>query len=678
MNRRSIYFKLITALTCTAFLYGCSTKSAPETNNLTAQNETNQTSAAAQVTGSIIGDKAVKSVIGELVTYDTDDTYTDWKSGNPNYIELMVTTASLKGAGAAVKGGVVTITSAGTYVISGKLDNGQVIVDVQNKGIVRLVLNGAEINSSDNAPIYVKNAGKTIISLEGGTENSVKDGTKYNLTEPDTDEPSAAIFSKDNLVINGTGKLTVKANYKDGITSKDDLKITGGIIQITAADDGLVGRDILAVKEGNITIEAVGDGMKSSNDTENTKGIIAIENGTFNLKAEKDGIQAETAVLIGDGAFNITSGGGSVNGTKKAEEGMRGPMGGKNNSNTKTAAAETESKKAIKAASDIGIAGGTFNIDSADDSIHSNNNAVIEGGNFAITSGDDGIHADATLGIKGGKINITKSYEGIEASVITISEGDIHVTASDDGLNAGGGADGSAINGRPGQNNFASSGSNKLNINGGYIVVNSIGDGLDANGSIYMTKGTVIVSGPTSSGNGALDYDGSFEMTGGFLVSAGSSGMAQAPSDSSTQNSIAMTFPQTQSAGTLVSIQDSKGNSIATFAPAKEYQTVVISSPDLKKGESYTLYSGGKSTASGADGLYKDGKYEGGTKLVSFEISNSVTWLNESGVTTGKSSMPGGGFGGKGGQRGEKPMGIPGQNPPPAQEQAPAPQSNQK
>jgi hypothetical protein len=662
MNRKSIYSKLAMALVCTTFLYGCSTKT--QTNNTTPTQV-----AAAEVKASIIGDKAVKTVIGEVVTYDKEDTYTDWRSENPNYIELSGANASIKGSGAEVKNGKVTITSAGTYVISGKLDNGQIIVDVQDKGTVRLVLNGAEIKSSDNAPIYAKNAGKTIISLEAGTENSVMDGTKYTL-----EEPSAAIFSKDNLVINGTGKLTVKGNYKDGITSKDDLKITGGNIQITSADDGLVGRDILAVKEGAITIQAGGDAVKSSNDADSTKGIVAIENGTFNLKAEKDGIQAETAILVADGTFNITSGGGSVNGTKKAEEGFGGPMGGKNNTNTPTASqTETESKKAIKAVSDIGIAGGTFNIDSADDSLHSNNNAVIEGGNFTITSGDDGMHADATLGIKGGKINITKSYEGIESSVITISDGEIHVTASDDGLNAGGGADGSSTNGRPGQNNFESLGSKKLNINGGYIVVNSVGDSLDANGSIYMTKGTVVVSGPTSNFNSALDYDATFEMTGGFLVAAGSSGMAMAPSDTSTQYSIAMTYPQTQKAGNLVSLQDSKGNSIATFAPAKEYQTVVASSPELKKGESYTIYSGGSSTGTVTDGLYKDGKYANGTKVVSFTISNSVTWLNESGVTTAKSSMQGGGKGAPGGmgaQKGQRPTGAP--------NQAPAAQQNQK
>lgn len=273
------------------------------------------------------------------------------------------------------------------------------------------------------------------------------------------------------------------------------------------------------------------------------------------------------------------------------------------------------------------------------------------GGDISITSGDDGIHADSSILTKGGKINITKSYEGIESAVITVSDGEIHITSSDDGINVAGGNDGSSVNGRPGENNFSSSGNNNLSINGRYIVVNAAGDGLDANGSIYMTNGIVIVSGPTENNNGALDYNRTFEMTGGFLISAGSSGMAQAPSDESTQYSMIMNYPQTQAAGTVVHLEDSKGNTVVTFAPKKNYQSVVISSPELKKDTAYTLFSGGTLSASETDGLYTDGVYKDGAKIVSFTISSSVTWLNETGVATAKSSNPG--FGGNKNQSGK-------------------------
>jgi hypothetical protein len=668
MNKKSVYFKILSALVCTTFLYGCGGNSAAQSESGgTGNSNSNNAAVSDAIKSSIIGDKAISAVIGEMVTYENEDNFSDWQKENPNYIVLKGSSAELKGSGAEVKGSVITITQAGVYVISGKLDNGQIIVDEQSKGTVRLVLNGVQITSNDNAGIYVKNAGKTVISLQEGTENLITDGSKYVLEDASADEPSAAIFSKSDLTINGSGILIVNGNYKDGITGKDDLKITDGNIQIHSVDDGLVGRDVAAVKSASLTIDAGGDGIKSTNDTDTSKGLVAIEGGTFNIKSGADGIQAETYVLISGGSFDITAGGGSVNGAVKAKEEM-GPWG-KGDKNTATDTkpststtsgteeAETQSKKGIKASGEIAVGGGTFNIDSADDAVHSNNIFTAAGGDITITSGDDGVHADAALTVKGGKINITKSYEGIESADITISDGEVYITASDDGVNVSGGADGSSTNGRPGQNDFNSTSNDKLTINGGYISVNSNGDGLDSNGSMYMTGGTVVVSGPTGSGNGALDYNGAFEATGGFLVSAGSAGMAQAPSDTSTQYSIIMTYPQVQKGGTMVSLKDSSGNTIATYAPQKDYQTVVISSPELKKDSSYTLYSGGTSTGSETNGLYTNGEYKDGTKVVEFTISTSVTWLDETGVTTAKSHEMGG-PGGQGGQ-GKNGMGRP-------------------
>ncbi|MNF99205.1 hypothetical protein D3C84_820960 [compost metagenome] len=194
------------------------------------------------------------------------------------------------------------------------------------------------------------------------------------------------------------------------------------------------------------------------------------------------------------------------------------------------------------------------------------------------------------------------------------------------------------------------SATNKLTINGGYLYVDSQGDGLDANGSIEMNGGTVIVSGPTVNNNAALDYDGTLIVTGGTLVAAGSSGMAQEASDQSTQGGILMTYPQTQQAGTLVNLTDKGGKSLFTFAPAKAYQTVFISTPEIKKDGSYTLSSGGSTSGSEVNGVYA-GDYTGGTKIVSFDTSSIVTWVNESGVTEARSGMggPGGGMGGRGG-----------------------------
>lgn len=285
----------------------------------------------------------------------------------------------------------------------------------------------------------------------------------------------------------------------------------------------------------------------------------------------------------------------------------------------------------------ITIAGGTITIDSSDDSLHSNDSLLISGGSVIAASGDDGIHADSTLEISGGDILITKSYEGIESAGITISDGTIHLVAHDDGINAAGGNDSSSLNGRPGQNNIDASGDHSLQINGGYIVIDAAGDGIDVNGPITMTGGVVIVHGPTDNGNGPLDYLGSFKITGGYLLAAGSSGMAQAPDTSSTQYSVMLTFSSPQSAGTIVHIETVGGKEILTFAPAKAYQSVVLSSPDLQKGETCVVYTGGSSTGSVTDGLYCGGAYTGGNQFTSYTISGIVTNAGSSGV-----GMPGG------------------------------------
>lgn len=558
--------KLGIVLLCAAMMSACTDNAAPSSE---AEASTVITDSASEEAS---GAQVASVNLTKKVEVDQDDSAVEWDSANSTVIKLNGASASIEGSGAEEKDGVIAITSAGTYVISGKLDDGQITVDVKDKGIVRLVLNGVNIQSSNSAPIYVIEAGKTIITLPDGTKNQISDGEDYVYPDASTDEPNAAIFSHDGLTFNGTGELVVQGNYNNGIVSKDELRIMGGAIEIHAKDDGLMGRDLVDVQEGNVTIEAGGHGIKTSNDEVDSLGIIAIE-------------------------------------------------------------------------------GGSFNIRSVEDAIHSSGGIQITGGDITIAADDEGIHADVSIAIAGGTIDITKSNEGIEASTIDISDGQISVIASDDGVNASGGADDSASEKAPGENQAGATSSNKLTISGGHLTVDSQGDGLDANGSIEMTGGTAIVNGPTANGNGSLDYDGTFVLTGGLLVAAGSSGMAQAVSDQSTQYGILMTYPETQQAGTIAHLEDSEGNNIITFAPTKNYQAIFISSPDMKKDATYTLYSGGTSTGSTANGLYTVGVYKNGTKVVEFKISTIVTWLNESGVTEARIGFgggPGGGFGGRG------------------------------
>lgn len=344
--------------------------------------------------------------------------------------------------------------------------------------------------------------------------------------------------------------------------------------------------------------------------------------------------------MITGGDFTLTSGGGSA-GTIE----------------------EDASAKGIKAGVNVNIDGGTFTLDTADDAVHSNGNLVINDGAFEIATGDDGFHVDSTLEINAGDIQITESYEGIESAVITINDGNINLVSSDDGVNVAGGNDGSGMGrrpgpgdrpepgqgrgprpdgepgqapgfdlsgmfgqgGGPGQDGFNYSGDYYLYINGGTIVIDAGGDGIDANGAVEMTGGLVIVNGPTERMNGALDYDASFTLTGGYLVAAGSSGMAQAPGESSSQSAVLINFDSTQAAGTLVHIQTEAGEAILTFAPSKEYRSIAFSSAELTEGTTYQVYTGGSSTGTATDGLYQDGVYTGGASYTEFTVSGMVT-----------------------------------------------------
>lgn len=538
--------------------------------------------------------------------------------------------AEISGSGAEFNSGVLTISQAGTYILSGKLD-GRVVVSAGKSDDVRIVLNGAEITSSDNAALAVLQADKVSITLAENSENKLTDASEYKTSDEES-KVDACLYSQDDLTINGSGSLEVTGNYKHGIVSKDDLVVTGGKINVTAKNTAMTGKDSVKISDGEFDISAGTNGIKSDNSEDSSKGYIALTGGSYKIVSNNDGIEASGVLKIDGGDFDITTGGGSKNSSTKSDGmpngdwqndmqkgggGMRGRQmqGGEmpqmpdgqtppdmQGGRTETAAfieqtAETESSgssdsaKALKADGDIEITGGSFNIDSADDSVHSNANISISGGKLEAASGDDGIHADKELSISGGEITITKSYEGIEGMNTTISGGTVDVTANDDGINCSGGSD-TGSEGRMGRDQFASQDGVYLKITGGNITVNSNGDGLDSNGDLFVEGGTTVVYGPTNSGNGALDYNGSAKITGGSVIAMGSAGMEQNFSDGSSQCSVLCDFETGIAAGSELTIKDSGGNVVFTVKNPKNWQGVVFSSADIKQGETYTLTAG--------------------------------------------------------------------------------------
>ena len=523
----------------------------------------------------------------ELTDSNVDINFTD-RDKSSEYDESSAVKITLNGSGAVVSGSgvnisgsTVTITSAGTYIISGSLSDGQIVIAASDSDKVQLVLNNAEINCNTSAAVYVKSADKVFVTLPAGTTNSLGGGTEYVQTDDNTVD--GVIFSKSDLALNGTGTLKIDADYRHGIVTKDTLCITGGTYVIDAVKTCLAGKDGIKILDGSFTLTAGSKGLNSGNDDDAKEGSIYIAGGTFTIKSE-------------------------------------------------------------------------------DDSIHADGSCIIAGGTYTIAAGDDGIHANYDTIITDGSITITDSYEGIEGRRITVSGGTINLTASDDGINAatGGSSDEQRMPGGQ-KGEFGGFGRQKgadvqsqemqmpqdgqqpqemqapasrsasdddvyVKITGGTITVNAGGDGIDSNGNLYITGGTVYVAGPTSNGDGALDYEEEASITGGTLIAAGSSGMAQGMGSNSTQCSMLVNLSETIAAGSVISLKDSSGNVLISWTSPKQFSSVVISTAELAQGSTYALVTGDTQT----------------------EVTLSSV------ATTRGSAGFGGGFGGAGGRCGNE------------------------
>lgn len=596
--------------------------------------------------------------------------------------------------GVTVDGNVITITSGGTYIISGTLSEGQFVVDADDEK-VQLVLDNADITCATSAAIYIKSAGKTFITLAEGSENILMNTAEFEAI--DDNNIDAVIFSKDDLALNGSGTLTINSENGHGIVSKDDLKITGGTYNITAASHALSGKDSVRIAAGTFNLVSGKDGIHSENADDSSKGYVYIAGGEFTVDSTGDGIDASNIVQIDGGTFDITAGGGVENSTKTHEDNMMGGPGGgkgpqmgetpsgevpdgntpsgkaldgnapsgeapdgntpsekpsgeapqgdpennssdnsnsdretppeKPDSNTDQAAgtnqaagtdqvastnqsdgteqsesdtsdSDSASTKGIKADGRLYINGGTFTINSADDSVHSNSAVTINDGTYTLTTGDDGVHSGEAVEINGGTITISESYEGLEGLTVTINDGDIDITSSDDGINAAGGNEEMGF-GRMGNDSTENTSADEMwmEINGGYIHVLAGGDGIDSNGDITVNGGEVYIDGPSDNGNSAIDYGdrSACYINKGTVVAIGSSGMAEDISDDSDQQVMLVKLDSQKEAGE-VTLTDSDGNEIITYTALKAYDCVIISTKDLEAGQTYTLTTSGTQT----------------------------------------------------------------------------------
>lgn len=501
---------------------------------------------------------------------DTESLFSDrdlegtWDEDGAIAVELSDAGTSTAGSGVDVDGSTITFTAEGVYLLTGSLSDGRLVVEAPDEKI-QLVLSGASVTSSGPAALYVRDADKVFLTLATNTTNTF---TATGASEEEDESTlDGAIFSKDDLTINGEGTLVVSSSQGHGIVGKDELTLVSGTLKVEATEHAIQANDSIAIAGGTYELTAGTDGIHAENEDDTELGYIYVGGGTFNIQASSDGIDAGYVLQIDDGTITVAA-------------------------------------------------------------------------------GDDGIHSEYDLAINGGTISVTSSVEAIEGSTISITGGSLDLVASDDGLNAAGEPNGSvdaiATRDNPTANETMEYDETAaLLITGGTIVMDASGDGIDSNGDLMITGGETYVSGPTDGSNGALDYTGTGVIEGGLIVAAGSSGMAQNFGTDSTQAS--MLVSANGSSGDTIELADADGNVLASFTSAKGFGCVVISTPELEVGETYTLTVGSsQSEITLDDTIYTNvsGGFSGGTVL-----GNNGGGMG-SGMNQIQQMTPNGGYGG--------------------------------
>lgn len=478
-------------------------------------------------------------------------------------------------AGVVIDGSTVTITAGGAYSLTGSLSDGQLVIAAPEDAKVTLTLNGVSLIKRGHAAIYAPSADKLILTSAPGSENLIQSTGVFAAS----DKVDAAVYARCDLTLSGGGVLNISSHTGHAVYSKDDIKLKSGTVNLEAALKGLYGKDSVTIDGGVLSADVGTDALASTGG--DGKGAIRINGGTLNLLAQKDGLDATGEILVTGGELTLNAGNG--------KEG-----------------------KGLASDASITVSGGTLTVSAVDDALSTPGAVTLSGGTLCLSSSDDGIHAGGRLTLSGCELSILQCYEGLEAQVVEISGGEVRINARDDGINAAGGNDGSNRNGIFGGDPFGSEEEALISFSGGRVWINAQGDGVDSNGYLRVSGGELYVSGPTNSGNGALDYGIEGSITGGTVVAVGAPGMAVNFGESSTQGSILLTLQGEQDAGSTVSICDEKARILAHFEPEKRYSCVVISAPGLCDGGSYTVAVGTELYDITLDGLIYGSGYQQG------------------------------------------------------------------
>lgn len=512
-------------------LTGCSATSA---SNASASSAISTSASSTSGTTSKVADSFSTDVkSGAKLAEDTHYSAKDltWDSSSEVTIDLSNPTAT---DGVTVSDGVITITKAGNYKLTGTYE-GQIKVEAADSDMVRLILDNATITNSTGAAINVVEADEVVIYTASGTTNTVSDGSSYSDTA--SGSPDAAIYSKSDLTLAGEGTLKVEGKYEEGIHTTDGLVIASGTLEVTAANTGIKGKDYVDILDGTITVTATKDGIKATNDTDGNRGWVRLSGGTVNISAGDDGFKAERVLEISGGTLNIT----------RANEGIEAQY--------------------------INILDGTVNVTSSDDGINAS---------YSTTS-------TSSTGTESASTSTTQTTQTAQGGQAGQAPAGGQAPSGTMGQPPAGGGAGGGMGGGGGTFEVVDA---TINISGGTVTVNANGDGIDSNGTATLSGGTVIVNGPFTGGNTSLDTNGDLLLNGATVTAANSGDMFEAPSTNSTSGYVKISNVSNLSAGTTVQVTDSSGNVVANYKVANSSTTLIlVSSSKITKGESYTVYT---------------------------------------------------------------------------------------
>lgn len=532
--KKSNMIKSATSITLLAALAltGCSATSTSNTS-ATATSATSTSASSTPDTTSKVADSFSTDVksgakLAEDTHYSTKDV--TWDSSSEVTIDLSNPTAT---DGVTVSDGVITITKAGNYKLTG-IYEGQIKVEAADSDMVRLILNNATITNSTGAAINVVKADEVVIYTASGTTNTVSDGSSYS--DAASGSPDAAIYSKSDLTLAGEGTLKVEGKYEEGIHTTDGLVIASGTLEVNAANTGIKGKDYVDILDGTITVTATKDGIKATNDTDGNRGWVRLSGGTVNISAGDDGFKAERVLEISGGTLNIT----------QSNEGIEAQY--------------------------INILDGTVNVTSSDDGINAS---------YSTTTTTDSTSTESA------STSTTQTTQSKQAAQGNAAQGG----------QAPSGTMGSGTTGQPPAGGGMGGGTFEvvdatINIAGGTVTVNANGDGIDSNGTATLSGGTLIVNGPFTGGNASLDTNGDLLLNGATVTAGNSGDMFEAPSTNSTSGYVKISNVSNLSAGTTVQVADSSGNVVANYKVTNSNTALIlVSSSKITKDQSYTVYT---------------------------------------------------------------------------------------